>query len=103
MPPIPISPAPRSPEKLMMLIFSCLILPFLWSARMPAAMPTVEAPPAPSCVYIHGTIHGVVMYDVLATYMQPVAPVTIVRGAPAPMKTPLVVAARAHQPARRGG
>src|SRR6266498_4363215 len=74
MPPMPMSPAPRSPEKLMTLIFSSLIFPLRLSARRPAAMPTADEPPAPSWVCIHGTIQGVVMYEVLATYMQPVAP-----------------------------
>src|SRR3989304_10356 len=92
MPPMPMSPAPRSPEKLMTLIFSSLILPLRLSARRPAAMPTAEEPPAPSWVCIHGTIQGVVKYEVLATYMQPVAPVTTVRDPAALMKPRLVVA-----------
>src|SRR5258707_14644312 len=95
MPPMPISPAPRSPEKLMTLIFSSLILPLRLSARRPAAMPTAEEPPAPSCVCIHGTIHGVVMYEVLATYMQPVAPVTTERE-PATLMKPRMVVADSH-------
>src|SRR5438034_11104527 len=95
MPPIPISPAPRSPEKLMTLIFSSLIFPLRLSARRPAAMPTADEPPAPSWVCIHGTIQGVVKYDVWATYMQPVAPVTTVRDA-ATWITPRIVVADAH-------
>src|SRR5689334_14161355 len=92
MPPMPMSPAPRSPEKLITLIFSSLILPLRLSARRPAAMPTAEEPPAPSCVCIHGTIHGVVIYDVFATYMHPVAPVTTVLG-PADLMKPRIVVA----------
>src|SRR5438093_12327903 len=92
MPPIPISPAPRSPEKLMTLIFSSLILPLRLSARRPAAIPTADEPPAPSWVCIQGTIHGVVTYDVLATYMQPVDPVTTARG-PAAVINPRITVA----------
>src|SRR5262249_33380043 len=92
MPPMPISPAPRSPEKLITLIFSSLILPLRLSARRPAAIPTAEEPPAPSCVCIHGTIHRGVKYEVLATYIQPVAPVTTVRG-PADLMNPRMVVA----------
>src|SRR2546425_9384137 len=95
MPPIPISPAPRSPEKLITLIFSSLIFPLRLSARRPAAMPTADEPPAPSCVCIHGTIHDVVMYEVLATYMQPVAPVTTVR-VPAALMKPRILVADSH-------
>src|SRR5919106_2896008 len=95
MPPIPISPAPRSPEKLMTLIFSSWILPLRLSARRPAAMPTADEPPAPSCVCIQGTIHGVVKYDVFATYMQPVAPVTTERE-PATLIKPRIVVADSH-------
>ena len=55
-------------------------------------MPTADEPPAPSCVCIQGTIQGVVMYDVLATYMQPVDPVTTVRGPAALIKPRITVA-----------
>ena len=60
MPDRPMSPPPRSPLKLITLIFSLAIFPLRMSARRPAAMPTAEAPPAPSCVCIHGMTHGVV-------------------------------------------
>src|SRR5207247_5206316 len=86
------SPPPRSPQNAMALIGSSLILPFRFNARKPAAIPTADEPPAPSWVCIQGTIHGVVMYDVLATYMQPVDPVTTVRG-PATLIKPRITVA----------
>jgi hypothetical protein len=43
-------------------------------------------------VCIQGTIQGVVKYEVLATYIQPVAPVTTVREPATLMKPRIVVA-----------
>src|SRR5262249_24029042 len=91
----PMSPPPMSPQKEITLIFSWAILPLRISARSPAAIPTADDPPAPSWVCIQGTSHGVVIYEVLATYMQPVDPVTTVRG-PATLMKPRITVADSH-------
>src|SRR5712692_5248869 len=74
--PRPMSAPPPSPQKAMTLMGSAFILPFVMSALRPAAVPSAAEPEEPSCVCIHGTTQ----YVVLATYMQPVAPRTMVRG-----------------------
>src|SRR5207249_9702707 len=80
MAPCPMSAPPPSPHKAMTLMGSAFIFPFFMSTLSPAAVPSAAEPEEPSWVCIQGTTHGVVYYVVLATYMHPVEPRTMVRG-----------------------
>src|SRR6202043_3462793 len=78
--PTPISAPPPSPQKAITLIGSFFILPLRISDFRAADVPSAADPLLPSWVCIQGRTHDVLEYVVLATYMHPVLPRTIVRG-----------------------